>query len=108
MVEIDSEVIKSAVEFWMKLYNFGEGTVKFTKQDGTTRIMKCTLNFKMIPKEHHPKKVDIPNILKLMQKNGIIHVYDLEKKGWRSVPFQRVAWLEVADDKRYKIMPQKR
>jgi hypothetical protein len=108
MVEIDSEVVRSAVEFWMKLYNVEEGTVKFIKKDGTIRIMKCTLNFKKIPKEHHPKKVDIPNILKLMQENGIIRVYDLERKGWRSVPFKQVDWLDVGDDKRYKIRPYKR
>ena len=108
MVEIDSEVIRSAVEFWMKLYNIKEGKVKFVKKDGTIRIMLCTLDFKRIPKEKHPKKVDIPNILKLMQKSGIIHVYDLEKKDWRSVPFATVDWLETEENKRYKIRPYKR
>jgi hypothetical protein len=46
-------------------------------------------------------------ILKLMQKNGIIHVYDLDKKDWRSIPFEKVDWLETTN-KRYKIVPYKR
>lgn len=108
MVEINSEVIRSAVEFWMKLYNIKEGKVKFVKKDGTIRIMRCTLDFTRIPKEKHPKKVDIPNILKLMQNSGIIRVFDLEKNDWRSVPFAKVDWLEVGENQRYKIRPYKR
>jgi hypothetical protein len=36
-----------------------------------------------------------------------MHVYDLDKKAWRSVPFQRVDWLEIGNE-RYKIRPMKR
>jgi hypothetical protein len=110
MPQADHEVIRSAVEFWEKLYQVGEAKVKFVKKDGTIRIMRCTLDFKKIPKTQHPKSVNMPKILKLMQQSGIIHVYDLEKKDWRSVPFKQVDWLELEGDqnRRYKIRPFKR
>ena len=110
MPQADTDVIRSAVEFWQKLYEVGEAKIKFTKKDGKIRIMKCTLDFKRIPKKQHPKSVNIPKILKLMQKSGIMHVYDLEKKDWRSVPFRKVDWVEMDGDQnqRYKIRPFKR
>ena len=105
MPTADKDIISSAIEFWQTIYDAGEATVKFVKKtDGTVRIMKCTLDFKKIPQHQHPKKVNMPQILNLLQKSGIIHVYDLEKKDWRSVPFQSVDWLEIGD-KRFKIRP---
>lgn len=108
MPQADRDVIRSAVEFWEKLYATKEAKVKFVKKDGTIRIMKCTLDFSRIPKTQYPKDVNMPKILKLMQTSGIIHVYDLEKKDWRSVPFKQVDWLETGDQERYKIRPFKR
>lgn len=105
MPSADKDIITSAIDFWNTLYSAGEATVKFTKKtDGTIRIMKCTLDFKLIPKDKHPKQVNMSKILTLLQTAGIIHVYDLEKKDWRSVPFQNVDWLEI-DNKRFKIRP---
>jgi hypothetical protein len=105
MSQGDIAIISSAIEFWNKLYEAGEGIVKFTKKgDGAVRIMKCTLDFSRIPQTQHPKTVNMAKILKLMQQNGIIHVYDLEKKEWRSVPFRTSDWLEV-NDTRFKIRP---
>jgi hypothetical protein len=101
----DKDVIYSAIDFWNKLYEASEAKVKFTKKsDGTIRIMHCTLDFKKIPKEKQPKTVNVARILKLMKESGIIHVFDLEKEEWRSVPFLNVDWLEI-EDKRYKIRP---
>ncbi len=94
---IDSDVIVSAVQFWKKVYDEKEVIIRFTKKDGTTRIMKCTLDFTKIPKRDKPKAVNIQQILKLIQKNKIMHVYDLNMKGWRSVPFDRVEWMDTKD-----------
>jgi len=99
-----ADLIRNAIEFWERLNVDKEATVKFVKKDGTIRIMKCTLDFTKIPKKDHPKKVNIPQILKLMKNSGIMHVYDLEKKAWRSVPFERVDWMETPTA-RYKIAP---
>ena len=102
--QADKNIIRNAIDFWRKVYDEKVVNIKFVKKDGTIRIMKATLNFAYIPKSDQPKKVDVAKILKLMQNSGIIHVYDLEKKGWRSVPFEKVDWME-AGKKRYKIRP---
>lgn len=104
MAGADKDFIASAIEFWQKLYDDGEAKVKFVKKDGTIRIMKCTLDFKKIPKIHHPKTFNMAVILKTMQNSKIIHVFDLEKKEWRSVPFDQVDWMETPIGK-YKIRP---
>ena len=118
---VDSTIIDNAIEFWEIIRKEGIVTVMFEKKseinkaigarygefekksDCSTRIMKCTLDFTKIPKKDHPSKnINIPKILKLMQRSKIIHVYDLEKKGWRSVPFDKVEYLKTPD-KMYKI-----
>lgn len=106
-LEFDPEIIKNALEFWHKLNSEDQVRIKFRKQDGSTRFMVCTLKFEKIPAKDHPKKVDVPKILKLMQNSGILHVYDLEKKGWRSVPFNKTEYVE-AGNRRYKVQPIKR
>jgi len=92
---IDSDVIVSALQFWKKVYDEKEVMIKFKKKDGTDRIMRATLDFTKIPEPDKPKSVNIPQILKLIQKNKIMHVYDLDKKGWRSVSFERVEYMDT-------------
>jgi len=96
------------MEMWHRLNVEKEAIIKFTKKNGEVRIMRCTLDFTRVPKEDRPKKVDITRILKLMQESGLINVYDLDKKGWRSVPFQRVEYLRTRGNVQYKIQPMKR
>jgi hypothetical protein len=107
MPQADPDIIRSAIEFWQKAYSAHEATVKFTKKDGTIRIMTFTLDFAKIPKKKQPKSVNIPKILKLIQNSGIMHVFDLDKQEWRSVPFNNVDWLRVGKEQ-YKIRPYKR
>jgi hypothetical protein len=102
----DPDIIQSAMDFWNKIYNEGDATIKFLKKDGSIRIMKCTLDFEKIPANKYPKKVDMAKILKRMQQNGIINVFDLEKNDWRSVPFKQIDWVET-EKQRYKIRPFK-
>jgi hypothetical protein len=92
---LDSDILISALQFWKKIYETKDVIIRFQKKDGTMRSMRCTLDFSKIPKRDKPKSVNIENILKLIQKNKIMHVYDLEKKGWRSVPFDRVEYLDT-------------
>jgi len=95
-----ADTIKTALDFWQKIYDEREATVKFVKKDGTIRIMKFTLDFTKIPKKDHPKSVDLVKIMKTMNEKGIIHVYDLEKMGWRSVPFETAEWVEFSKDRK--------
>jgi hypothetical protein len=99
-----ADLLRNAIDFWEKLAEDKEASIKFVKKDGTIRIMKCTLDFTKIPKKDQPKTFNMPKILRLMKNSGIIHVYDLEKKGWRSVPFKEVDWMETPKQ-RYKIAP---
>ena len=101
--EIDSDVIVSAVQFWQKVYTEKIVKIRFTKKDGSDRMMSATLDFTKIPKAEHPKSVNVPKILQLIQKNQIMHVYDLDVKGWRSVPFNRVEYLQTLKGKRFYV-----
>lgn len=100
--KIDSDIIVSAIQFWKKVYDEKEVIIKFTKKDGTSRVMKCTLDFTKIPAKDKPKNVNIHQILKLIQQNKIMHVYDLDKKAWRSVPFENVDYMDTKT-KRYYV-----
>jgi hypothetical protein len=53
--------------------------VTFTKKDGTTRVMKCTLRNELIPTEHAPKGTG-----KVKVNTDVISVFDVENQGWRS------------------------
>ncbi len=94
----EENFIRSAMDFYTKIKEQDKVTIKFIKKDQTERIMKCTLNFNYVPVSDKPKDVNMAKILRLIVKNGIINVYDLEKKAWRSVPFNTVEWLETGEE----------
>jgi len=96
-----NDIIRTVTDFLDKIKEEDEITVKFTKKDGTIRLMKCTLNFDKIPVSNRPKGVNLSKILKLMHQHGILHVYDLEKHDWRSVPFDKVEWVEDPQKRRF-------
>lgn len=102
----DAGIIDNAITFIDKLRDtsINHVTIKFMKKDKSIRLMKATLNFSKIPRIHRPKDVNLPKILKLLKDNGIVHVFDLEKEGWRSVPFQSIEWIETGN-KRYRTRP---
>jgi hypothetical protein len=104
----DPKVITSAMQLWHKLTTEKEVHIKFTKKDGNIRVMRCTLDFTKIPEGDKPKKVDIQKVLKMIQNTGVMHVYDLDKKGWRSVPFMKVEYLKTRGGVKYTIQPMKR
>ncbi len=98
-----ANTIDSAIEFLEKIKAEESVTIKFKKADGTERIMLCTLNFDKIPKSDRPKEVNLPKILNQINKNNLVHVYDLEKKGWRAVKFDKVEWLKDEEDIKFSI-----
>lgn len=55
----------------------GECLIKFTKVDGSVRVMRATLKEELLPAKVGAKKDTPINI-------EILRVYDLEKQGWRS------------------------
>lgn len=60
----------------------GIWTVEFTKVDGTSAIMECTLDPRHLPSD--------PNVIKPMPdpdrtaSEHLIHAYAIDRQGWRS------------------------
>jgi len=101
-----ADLIDDVIDFWDKIINNDIIKVKFIKKDGSTRIMRGTLNFKRIPREQQPKDFSLPKVLKLVRSSGIVHIFDLDKNEWRSIPFRQVEWLETPQQ-RYSINLEK-
>ena len=97
---IDTNILTSSIDFWRKVFEAEQAVIYFEKQDKTMRTMRCTLDFKKIPVKDHPKKVDIRQIISLVKKTKIFHVFDLDKLAWRTVPYERVEWADI-DKKRH-------
>jgi hypothetical protein len=96
------EKIENIIELYDQIQK-DEVTIKFEKKDKSIRLMRCTLNFDIIPEGNRIKTVNMSNILKLIKNSRLIHVYDLDNNGWRSIPFERAEWLETSDKKKYDV-----
>ena len=66
------------------MLNTGIINVKFTKNDGSERLMKCTL-IKEIVKEYEKKTERTRTI-----SEDILSVWDVEKDGWRSFRYDSI------------------
>ena len=99
------DIITSARDFIRIVKNSDEVKLKFVKKTtNEVRIMRCTLKFDNIPSDKRPKTFDLDKVLKLIVDNKILHVYDLDKNEWRSVPFDRTEWVQDTENKiMYKI-----
>ena len=63
------------------LYNVlkrGPANVTFTKVDGSTRNMRCTLNDSFLPNDHQGKGEMLTEDVRTLR------VFDLDVNGWRS------------------------
>jgi hypothetical protein len=99
----DTNVLQNAIDFYQKIKSEEEVTVKFRKINGAVRIMRCTLDFDKIPNNKIPKDVNMAKIFSLVQKHGMVHVFDLDKKDWRTVPFKTSEWVETKDNIRFRV-----
>lgn len=54
--------------------------VTFTKANGETRVMHCTLNESMLPPTVVETEVNSPRV----ENTDVIAAWDVEKNGWRS------------------------
>ena len=64
-----------------------ECTVTFTKVNGETRVMPCTLKEDLVPKVEH-KGTRKPNV-------AVVSVWCLDQKEWRSVRVDNVVDLQI-------------
>lgn len=73
-------------------------TVTFTKKDGTERIMKCTLDPKLLP------EIPVAEGKKTRKVNeDVLSVYDVEVQGWRSFTIKSIKRvnLTISVDNKY-------
>ena len=68
-----------------RLLHEGIINVKFTKKDGSERVMKCTL-VESIIKPYERKTDDRMKAI----KDNILSVWDVEKDAWRSINFDTI------------------
>jgi hypothetical protein len=62
--------------------------VQFTKKDGTTRVMRCTLKpDSVVPYEKKTDRVKEPN-------PDILPVWDLDNNAWRSITISSIDTVE--------------
>lgn len=69
--------------------------VTFTKKNGETRVMPCTLNFDLIPEAHRPKGGEASLDEGVNQTIQAVRVYAPESDGWRSFLVDNVQEFKV-------------
>jgi hypothetical protein len=72
-----------------------ECTVTFTKVNGETRVMPCTLKEDIIPKP--PADVASKSTVKRQENQNVVSVWCLDKKEWRSFRVDNVVDLEITN-----------
>lgn len=70
----------------------GVSVITFIKTNGDTRVMRCTLDPKIIPEEVTPSG---KMVLSESTKRTTLRVYDVEAKGWRSFKIATVIRSEI-------------
>ena len=66
--------------------------VTFEKNDGSTRVMKCTLSENIIPVSTETTKA----VVKKKQHNpDVLPVWDIEASGWRSFRYDSIQTVKV-------------
>jgi hypothetical protein len=74
---------------WLKSHiKYGPTTVVFTKKDGTERVMLCTTNPDLVPKEEAKESAEPKKQRK--SNDDTMPVYDLEAKAWKSFRWNSV------------------
>ena len=92
------ETLDTAIDFLTMLTESDFIMIYFIKKSGEKRLMKATLNFNKIPKNHHPKQYNLKNILTKIRKSKGLSVFDLEKIGWRSIPLENERIISITTD----------
>ena len=75
-----------------------ECVVEFTKVNGETRSMPCTLDPKIVPPVLEPKVLAEGEVAKVKKSNpDIMNVWCLDKKEWRSFRIANVISAKVKE-----------
>ena len=80
---------------WLKsVLNESVVTITFTKTDGTERVMKCTLDRKVVPEKVHETKRINEQVRAV--SDDVLPVYDIEAQGWRSFRWDSIKTVTVS------------
>ena len=72
--------------------------VTFTKVNGETRVMRCTLNPKLLPKSFVENLNEQKEEKDFHKENpDVIAAWDVQKGGWRSFRIDSVEYLQIID-----------
>jgi hypothetical protein len=80
-------------EILLKALKENECTVTFTKVNGETRVMPCTLKEDVIPTP--PADVASKSTVKRHENQNVVSVWCLDKKEWRSFRVDNVVDLQI-------------
>ena len=76
-----------------------ECVVEFTKVNGETRAMPCTLDPRIVPPAPEPKVLAKGEVPKVKKENpNVMNVWCLDKKEWRSFRIANVISAKVKDE----------
>lgn len=71
--------------------------VTFTKVDGTTRLMRCTLDPRLLP-ESYIKEDEQKEKTFHKENPNVISAWDVQKGGWRSFRIDSVQYMQIIPD----------
>lgn len=81
---------------WLQdMLRMGPVTVTFTKKDGETRVMTCTLEESTIPEQHRPKPL-AEGQEQRKRSDANLSVWDINAEGWRSFILANVTRVEFS------------
>lgn len=81
---------------WLQdMLRMGLVTVTFTKKDGETRVMTCTLEESTIPEQHRPKPL-AEGQEQRKRSDANLSVWDINAEGWRSFILANVTRVEFS------------
>jgi hypothetical protein len=76
-----------------------ECVVEFTKVNGETRSMPCTLDPRIVPPVPEPKVLAEGEVLKVKKENpNVMNVWCTDKKEWRSFRLANFISVKVKDE----------
>jgi len=81
---------------WLQdMLRMGPVTVTFTKKDGETRVMTCTLEESAIPEQHRPKPLAEGQEPR-KRSDANLSVWDINAEGWRSFILANVTQVDFS------------
>lgn len=88
--DLDEQTVKQLHKWLLGILPQTVITVTFIKKDGNERVMKCTLDPEILPKQvvKEEKK-------ERKKSTDTIAVYDIEAEGWRSFALKSVRRIEL-------------